>query len=174
MKIYKSKFEQYPFLTDDYNDLKCDFEILTDGFASEVGYLLSKVNSFDIKEQLTKICELVYHLNPTLRTNNFTVSEDEFNWVLSCVHDLRNDYGHLCDKFVLPIGCESACLCHMLRSSSKILTRMIYRYVQQGNLVDDIVFDFTNLLSAYFFYLALKLNKENSIVETKFISRNYK
>ena len=51
---------------------------------------------------------------------------------------------------------------------------MLYRYKEQGNEVDELLFDFANLLSGYFFILALKFNKDEEIKETEFISRNYK
>ena len=51
---------------------------------------------------------------------------------------------------------------------------MLYRYNYRGNEVPDILFDFANLFSGYFFNLALKLNAINEIDEVEFVSRNYK
>ena len=62
------KYIAYPFLYDDPSDLKCDFEILTDELASMIGLLRAFVNQNYLGDELEKINELVYHLNPSLRT----------------------------------------------------------------------------------------------------------
>ena len=41
MKPYRSPYEAYPFLSDAKDDLRCDFEILTDRMASMTGLLAS-------------------------------------------------------------------------------------------------------------------------------------
>jgi len=52
--------------------------------------------------------------------------------------------------------------------------RLLYRYNYQGNDVDNLLYDFTNLLSGYFFLLAIKLNSLNGVDEAPFVSRNYR
>ena len=77
-KIYRSPYEAYPFLSDGPDDLRCDFELMTDGMASVVGLLRSKVTDGDLREELLWICELVYHMNPALRTGlKVTAAEKE-------------------------------------------------------------------------------------------------
>lgn len=51
--------------------------------------------------------------------------------------------------------------------------RLLYRHNQQGNEVPEQLFDLCNLLSGYFFHLALKLNGMESVEEIPYISRNY-
>lgn len=172
-KIYKSKYEAYPFLSDDAHDLKCDFEIFTDEIACHVGLLRSIVQEQYIKDELLKICELVYHINPSLRTF-VSVTEDDLSWLECYTSNLKEQTKGRCEKFVLNQGCESACQAHIIRTKFKFLVRMLHKYVQQGNEVPNILFDFSNLLSGYFFYLALMLNKINNVDEIEFISRNYK
>ncbi|NLZ50023.1 MAG: ATP--cob(I)alamin adenosyltransferase [Clostridiales bacterium] len=172
-KIYKSRYEAYPFLSDPLNDLKCDFEIYTDEIASHIGLLRSIVKEDHIKEELLNICEKCYHINPSLRTF-VSVTEDELKFLEKCTNRLREEVKDRCNKFVLPVGCESAGHTHVLRSKCKALVRLLYRYRELGNEVPDILFDFTNLLSGYFFNLALKLNQLDDIDEIEFKSRNYK
>ena len=74
------KYIAYPFLYDDPNDLKCDFEILTDELASMIGLLRAFVNQNYLRDELEKINELVYHLNPSLRTF-VSVTQDDLDWV---------------------------------------------------------------------------------------------
>lgn len=167
--IYRSKFEAYPFLSDDSNNLMCDFEILTDEISSYIGLLNAKITNPEINSQLTKICEIVYHINPSLRTF-VSVTKDELDWIEQCMK--LNSTG--IKKFVLNHGSETACLSHIIRTKFKKLTRMLYQHIQNGNNIENILLDFTNLLSGYFFHLALKLNKINGVEEIEFISRNYK
>lgn len=172
-EIYRSKYEAYPFLCDDMHDLKCDFEIFTDEIACQIGLLLSMVKQDYLKEELLKICELVYHMNPSLRTF-VSLTVEELKWLESSVLRLKKETEGRCDKFVLNQGCENACRSHIIRTKFKALVRMMYRYIQLDNEVPDILLDFANLFSGYFFYLALLLNKFNGIDEIEFISRNYK
>ena len=171
-KRYKSKFEAYPFLSEPANDLKCDFEILTDEIASHIGLLHSLVKDDAIKNELLIICELTYHINPSLRTF-ISVTEDELEYLETATKRLREETKDRCDKFVLPVGSEGAGHAHIIRSKCKSLIRLLYRYDEHGNEVPNLLFDFTNLLSAYFFYLALKLNQLEGISEIEFKSRNY-
>lgn len=171
--VYRSKFEAYPFLHDNSEDLRCDFEIITDELSSKVGLLRSIVEDIQLKEELLKICEIVYHINPSLRTF-VSVTEEELSWLEERTTVLYEKVKNRCDLFVLTQGCESACQSHILRSNFKGLVRLLYRYDYQGNKVENILYDFTNLLSQYFFFLALRLNELNGVEEVEYKSRNYK
>ncbi|MFI3116113.1 MAG: ATP--cob(I)alamin adenosyltransferase [Clostridia bacterium] len=171
--LYRSPYEAYPFLCDDSNDLRCDFELLTDEIASQIGYLSSLTSDLSIKKDLLFLCELVYHLNPSLRTS-FTITDTEISYLIEIATKLKNETASRCKLFVLPQGSTPCCLSHILRVKSKCLVRLLYRYNAQGNEVLDEIFDIANLLSGYFFYLALKLNELENTKEIEYISRNYK
>ena len=47
--IYRSPDEAYPFLADEPQDLRCDFELLTDELASLTGLLAAKVEEPALK-----------------------------------------------------------------------------------------------------------------------------
>jgi cob(I)alamin adenosyltransferase len=74
---------------------------------------------------------------------------------------------------VLPQGCTAAAYSHVLRNKCKSLVRLLSRYHQQGNEVEGLLFDFCNLYSGYFYFLALKLNRDEGVEEVEFISRVY-
>ncbi|MDR1587013.1 MAG: ATP:cob(I)alamin adenosyltransferase, partial [Treponema sp.] len=76
-------------------------------------------------------------------------------------------------RFVLPQGCTAASLAHIIRNRCKALVRLLSRHRQQGHKTDDILFDFINLFSGYFFFLALALNGESGVEELEFKSRVY-
>ncbi|GAA0222681.1 ATP:cob(I)alamin adenosyltransferase [Metaclostridioides mangenotii] len=167
-----NKYLAYPFLYDESSDLRCDFEILTDEISSMIGLLRSMVSNEDLGEDLSKINEIMYHINPSLRTK-VAVTEEELSWLAKKVSDIQEEVKDTFTKFVLPQGCIQASYCHVIRSKCKSLIRLLSRYKQQGNDVEDILFDFVNLYSGYFFVLALKLNKEDGLEETEFTSRVY-
>lgn len=172
MSIYRSPYEAYPFLCDDSENLCCDFELLTDEISSRTGLLRAQVRDEALRRELLWICELVYHMNPTLRTF-LSVTKEETERLKEAVDRLQNQCQDRCKRFVLTQGCEAACTAHILRVQCKNLVRLLYRHCQQGREVPDMLFDLANLLSGYFFYLALKLNELDGVLEVEYISRNY-
>lgn len=172
-KPYLSPYEAYPFLSDAPRDLRCDFELLTDEIASLTGLLCSKMNEKSaLREELLRIDTLVYHANPTLRTR-MTVTKEEVEWLCDRTKALQEQAREDVRRFVLPSGCETACLAHVLRVKAKELVRLLHRYVWQGGEAPELLFDFCNLLSGYFFGVALLENRENGTGEIDFVSRNY-
>lgn len=171
-KIYRSPYEAYPFLCDDSADLRCDFELLTDEMSSGIGLLRSKLSDEPLREELLWLCELVYHMNPTLRTR-LTVTKEETERLAAAVERLQKECGERCKRFVLTQGCENACISHILRVQGKNMVRLLYRHCRQGNEVPEMLIDLANLLSGYFFYLSLKLNELEGVDEIPYISRNY-
>lgn len=171
MAIYRSPYEAYPFLSDADDDLRCDFELATDELASAAGLLRSQVTEPVLSEELLWICELIYHMNPTLRTS-LTVTEEETLRLAEMVDRLQKE--STVHGFVLPCGCQSACTAHLLRVKAKCLVRLLYRYLQRGHEVPDRLLDLCNLLSGYFFLLALKLNVLEGVEEHSYRSRNYR
>ena len=171
-ELYRSPYEAYPFLCDDAADLRCDFELMTDDMASLTGLLRAKVTDPALQAELLWVCELLYHLNPALRTA-LKVTPAEMQRLLAAVGRLRAACGARCRRFVLTQGCEAACLAHVLRVRTKELVRLLYRHAQQGHAAAPELLDLANLLSGYFFYLALWLNARAGVDEVEFISRNY-
>ena len=76
--------------------------------------------------------------------------------------------------FVLPQGSTAGCIA-CTAGDGKVLVRMLYRYAQSGNLVEPLLFDFSQTCHRVtFFVLALYLNERDGIDEIPFISRNYR
>lgn len=172
MKPYRSPYEAYPFLCDSSEDFCCDFELLTDEIASRTGLLRAQVKDEEIRKELLWICELVYHMNPTLRTC-LTVTQEETQRLAAAVDRLQVQCGDRCKRFVLTQGCEAACTAHVLRVQCKSLVRLIYRHCEHGKEAPPMLLDLANLLSGYFFLLALKLNELENVDEIEYTSRNY-
>ena len=170
MELYRSPYEAYPFLSDAGDDLRCDFELLTDEMASATALLRARTTDEPLRAELLWLCELIYHINPTLRTR-MTVTEEEVVRLSAAVKRLQGETST--HGFVLPQGCEAACTAHLLRVKGKNLVRLLYRHMRQGHETPPLLVDACNLLSGYFFLLALKLNALADVAEIAYISRNY-
>jgi ATP:cob(I)alamin adenosyltransferase len=177
-----NKYLAYCYLYEDTADLKCDFEILSDEISSMIGLLRSLVKDAALRDDLSKINELMYHINPSLRTK-IAVTQEELDWLHQKTLDIQKAVkesltgfspasGNI-PKFVLPQGCTAAAYSHVLRNKCKSLVRLLSRYHQQGNEVEGLLFDFCNLYSGYFYFLALKLNQDEGVEEVEFICRVY-
>lgn len=172
MKLYRSKYEAYPFLCDAPDDLRCDFELFTDEMSSRIGLLASMTDEAELKSELLWVCELVYHMNPTLRTR-LTVTQEECDKLFAIASRVKEEAGDRCKKFVLTQGSRRGCEAHLLRVKGKALVRLLYRHAWQGHEIPDMLFDLANLLSGYFFYLALWFNEKDGVDEIEYVSRNY-
>ncbi|MGL4910835.1 MAG: hypothetical protein ACRC3Y_00255 [Romboutsia sp.] len=168
-----SKYLAYPFLYDNSDDLRCDYEIFTDEISSTIGLLRSFIKDESLREELSRLNEIIYHMNACLRTKT-TVTIDELNWIESRSLVYQEEIKDRVNKFVIPQGSIEGSYAHIIRTKCKALVRLLHRHKEQGNKVDEILFDFANLFSGYFFILALKLNKDSDIEEVEFVSRNYK
>jgi ATP:cob(I)alamin adenosyltransferase len=177
-----NKYLSYCFLYDDPDDLRCDFEIAADEIASMIGLLRSLVKDENLCAELTRLNELMYHINPSLRTR-LALSVEELEWLAEKVNEMQAEirksfdqaapYSEKKPRFVVPQGCTAASYSHIIRNKCKSLVRLLYRHKEQGNSVEDMLFDFINLYSGYFYTLALKLNQDAGVVETEFKSRVY-
>jgi cob(I)alamin adenosyltransferase len=186
-----NKYLSYPFLYEDSEDLRCDFEILTDEISGMIGLLRSLVKDEALRNDLTRVNELMYHINPSLRTRT-AVTDEELGWLDGKTRALRvkaqessMEQGESSPagggrpqpentaRFVLPQGCTAASLSHLIRSRCKALVRLLSRHRQQGHKTEEILFDFINLFSGYFFFLALRLNRDSGFEEIEFKSRVY-
>jgi cob(I)alamin adenosyltransferase len=190
-----NKYLSYTFLYEDSGDLRCDFEIFTDEISSMIGLLRSLVKDESLRDDLTRANGLMYHINPSLRTR-VAVTGEELAWLDGKTEALRaelqggsaerggaspagggprpeNSGPAKGPRFVLPQGCAAASLAHVIRNRCKALVRLLSRHRQQGHKTEEILFDFINLFSGYFFFLALKLNRDSGIEELEFKSRVY-
>ncbi|MDR2102100.1 MAG: ATP--cob(I)alamin adenosyltransferase [Treponema sp.] len=176
------KYLAYSFLYDDPQDLRCDFEIATDEIASMIGLLASLIQDGALRGDLNRLNELMYHINPSLRTKT-AVTGDELDWLRGRVGELQERIKEGFDRaapsragaprFVVPQGCTAACYSHIIRNKCKALVRLLYRCREQGVKTEPILFHFINLYSGYFYSLALKLNQDEGAAEIPFTSRVY-
>lgn len=181
---YRSEWEAYPFLAEPGDDLCCDYEMLTDEIASLIGMLRAEVLETALADpvkstlstELGRMNAYVYHLNPSLR-KGVEVTEEERDKLLEMTEVMQARTGN--KSFVLPEGTQAASLAHVIRCKCKQLVRLTYRYLETNGVSQfpdtrlAILIDVPNLLSGYFFGMALWLNKLAGVKETPFESRHY-
>lgn len=165
------KYLSYPFL---YEEKKIvEFELLTDEIASYLALAASYCEDQEMKQELIKITELVYHLNPCVRTNT-TLQLEELDWL----YDRYKNYEYVTKNreslFVLPSGTTLASTLHIVRTKSKQLVRLLHLIQEEGTFISDFLYDFTNCLANYFFTAAMYANLLENTKEIPFQSRVYK
>lgn len=119
------------------------------------------------------IDELIYHANASLRTF-LSLKPEEIDWLRARTEALEAETAGLCDRFVLPAGSPRAWRCPRA-AHGRQAARPAAVPLRSGaaGKVEDALFDFANLLSGYFFLLALALNHADGVPERPFESRNY-
>ena len=168
--IYRSKYEACPLFCKKGDDIICDFAILVDEIASMVGLLHSLVDNKIIREELQFVCDIIYNLSPSLR-KGVIVTKKELLKLEQMTMEHKENITKPPNLFVLPMGSQNATLAHILRVKSKGLVRLLCKHDYAGNKVDSLLYDFTNLLSGYFYHLAFKLNAIDGIEEVPYITR---
>lgn len=168
--ISGNKYEACPLLCEKGNDIICDFAILTDEVAGMTGLLRSYITDKGLRDELLFVCDIVYNLSPSLR-NNTAVTQNELQRLEEITMRHKENMARPVGGYVLPVGGQGASLAHVLRVKCKGLVRLLCRHNHAGNTVDELLHDFSNLLSGYFYYLAFKLNSLEGIEETPFILR---
>jgi len=168
--ICRSKYEACPLVCEKGNNIFCDFAILTDEAASATGLLRSLISDEELREELRFVCGIIYNLSPSFR-GGMVVTENELLKLEQMTMKHKTDAARPSGSLVLPMGCQSGSLSHILRVKCKALVRLLCRHDFGGNKVDSLLYDFTNLLSGYFYYLAFKLNTQEGIEEIPYIAR---
>ncbi len=158
----------YPFLYE--TSVKVEFEILTDKLSSQLGVCASYAED-RFKNELLYICELVYHLNGSIRGKE-AIDENHVSF-------LKARYKHYEEltkdgvRFVVPQGSILASQLHVARSMGKEVVRKMFLVKQEGTKISDVLFDFANMVSNYCFLAAIYANKVNGFSEKEFVSRSY-
>ena len=157
----------YPFLKE--TSLKCDYEIMTDELSSLLGLCDASCKHI---EELGKLVEITYHLNGSVRGKN-AIEETDLDFIDRAHEKYHQILGEKTKTFVLPKGCIGACHLHLARVKAKEVARLLYKIDREENKVDQILFDFVNLLSNTLFLMAIFENQEEGIDEVKFVSKSY-
>lgn len=161
-----SRLIAYSYLKEDSK--KCDYEIITDLLASDMGLAMHYVKHIC---ELERLVALVYHANGSIR-GRCAITENDTLWLLS-VYDKYQSLVDNHSNFYLPIGCKGASHLHHLRSMTKMCVRLAYKIEKEQIKVNSLLIDFLNLLSNTLFLMALYENKCENVTEVVFESKSY-
>ena len=158
----------YPFLYEESK--KVEFEILTDKLSSQLGFAASFAEG-NFKNELLYVCELVYHLNGSIR-GKIAISESHVSFLVAkySFYEEETKDGL---RFVVPAGSTLASSLHIARSIGKEVVRKMYLISKEEKTVDKVLFDFANMVSNYCFMAAIYANKINDVSEKEFVSSSY-
>lgn len=157
-----------PFLYEESK--KVEFEISTDKLASQLGFCASLAKG-NFKNELIFITELVYHLNGSIRGK--TVIDEGHVSFLKARYEFYEEETKDGTRFVIPQGSPLASSLHVARCFGKEVVRKMYQVKLEGVIVEDVLFDFANMISNYSLMAALYANKINNVSEKEFNSKSY-
>ena len=158
----------YPFLYEESK--KVEFEILTDKLSSQLGFAASLAKG-NFKNELLYVCELVYHLNGSIRGKQ-AITENHVSFLVAR-YSFYEDETKDGLRFVVPAGSSLASSLHIARSIGKEVVRKMYLVSKEDAKVEQVLFDFANMVSNYCFMAAIYANKINGINEIEFNSKSY-
>lgn len=165
------KYLSYPFLYEKKNIV--EFELLTDEISSLLGVCIHECEDKDLKAELTKVSELVYHLNPCVRTKT-ELEDSEVKWLYERYLHYEETMKDRESLFVLPTGGKVGSRLHIVRTKAKQLVRLLFTLKEENIEVKDSLFDFSNVLANYCFTAAMYANRIETVSEIPFVSRIYK
>lgn len=158
----------YPFLSEDFGYV--DHEVMTDHLSSFLGRILSM--NTPLEEETFWMMDKVLHLNGSLRGKMAIFSAD-IEHGLEILNKYRERNKERISSFVYPTGHPLACEYHVARGEAKKVCRNLYMIKNSGKEVDDILIDFSNLITNILFVFSLEINRLYNIDEKVFVSKSY-
>ena len=159
--LKKSDFCCYPFIHN--KEWATDFEVLTDGLSSEIGFAYSTQPFYRIqlKKDLITICEIVLDLNPMIRKFDNNILKDSLSKIESIYKRYKVNY----DSFYLPIGAKNSTSLSQLRFPCKKIIRLLVKF----NFNNEDLLKCFNMLTNLFHLMWIKTSHK----KIKFISKSY-
>lgn len=145
------------------DSLGSDISLINDEIASLIGLLLSSDYNIpkNILDDIQK-CQ-AYHMKmlSAVSSNDIIQSED-LDWIIEKYIKIRSECKPL-KGYIYPNGHKASALMHVIRSRTRSLIRVIYLMEKTENRKIDNLIEFTNMLSNYYFYIAVKINEINNV-----------
>lgn len=143
-------------------DLRLECYGTADELNSWVGLLRARTNTNNYQEQLDRIQNLLFNLGARLAdapgedwitTQDVTDLELWIDQIQEQLEPLR--------AFILPAGNETIATCHLCRTVTRRLERLMVNLLAQNT--NDITLQWVNRLSDFWFVLARKIAKDDKI-----------
>lgn len=135
-----------------------------DELNSFVGLLISKSKDNEVNSFLTSIQRDLFAIGGYLATESNAEKYFDLSKVKESTELIEKEIDRISEllpplrAFILPGGCEGACLSHVCRTVCRRTEREIHKMIDKGIEVDERVLSYMNRLSDYFFVLSRCLN----------------
>ena len=137
-----------------------------DELNSFVGLLISKNSDSESNSFLTNIQRDLFAIGGYLATESNAEKYFDLSKVKESTELIEKEIDRISEllpplrAFILPGGCEGACLSHVCRTVCRRTEREIHKMIDKGIEVDERVLSYMNRLSDYFFVLSRCLNQK--------------
>lgn len=138
---------------------------------SYLGYLISQIDenhSKDLIEVCTEIQQILFDCGSDLSSINneqpYKVMSESVTWLEQQIDSLDEELPPI-EKFILPGGGGPASLAHICRTTTRRAERRVAKLFSESesSSENEVVFQFVNRLSDYYFVLARALNYRQGI-----------
>jgi len=163
----------YPFIHD--QDLRTDYEVLTDELTARVGEILDDLDPelfAEIIADLEKIQPMIYHLNGSIR-GKLAVSQEDKQWLLQRYNAYKELTRDCINGFVLPRGARPVGQLHLAKCSCKKVIRLLVTMQHSGIEFSDLIAPIFNILGNLFFVLSVRIKQLRKEPEYPFVSKSY-
>ena len=162
----------YPFIFETRST--CDYEIQTDELCCQVGMVLGYLDErwLQMREDLTRLQTLIYHLNGSVRGKN-GIFEEDIDWLKQRYDAYQHMSAGRVGGFVLQQGPMPVPVLHLCRCQAKKVVRALVRLDEAGVPVPPTLPRFANLLANFFFVLTVVIKAELNVEEIPYHSINY-
>lgn len=153
--------------------MKDDERICACGDLDELNANVGMMRSIGVPQEhdlwLRRIQELLFHIGAELSNSSLAMasqlSKEDITQIEHCIDELQaaTPDPH---TFVLPSGCLAATQSHVCRTIARRTERAVVHLTRTFH-VNDLIIEYLNRLSDYFFALALYLNFITSVEENK-------
>ena len=125
-----NRYIAYPFLGE--KKWICDYEILTDGLSSELGFAYSFFHGKKIKKTIQELSRISLDLNPLVRIPDSSILES-LKEQLNLIYD---QYNSSFSTFFIPIGNKKSTSMSCTRKTIKQIIRLLYKNESNKELID--------------------------------------
>jgi cob(I)alamin adenosyltransferase len=141
------------------DSLGSEISLINDEISSLIGVFLSVSSplGFPFIEDIKKCQSYHMHMLSAVQ-KDMLIEQTDLDWIIDKYSDMRISCPVI-DGYMYPNGHITATIMHVIRSKTRELIRTIYHLRQNEKRKMPLMLEFTNMLSNYYFYVAIKCNE---------------
>jgi cob(I)alamin adenosyltransferase len=139
--------------------LGSEISLINDTIASLIGVFLSVSSQlgFSFIDDIKKCQSYHMHMLSAVQ-NDRLVEQEDLDWIIDKYTDMRISCPVI-GGYLYPNGHITATIMHVIRTKTRELIRLVYHLERNENRKMPLMIEFTNMLSNYYFYVAIKCNE---------------